>query len=97
MTFAVTRTRGPAWKRGQPMHAQPDWEAHRAFMNALAAEGFVVAGGPLSATNDVLLIINASTPDEVRTRLADDPWVAQSILVIKSILPWDIRLGSLRS
>jgi uncharacterized protein YciI len=97
MTFAVTRTRGPGWKRSQPMETQPDWEAHRAFMNGLVAEGYVTLGGPLPGTHDVLLIMNASTPDEIRTRLGDDPWAAQNILVVKSIQPWDVRLGSLRS
>lgn len=95
MIFAVTRTRGPAWKRSQPMENQHDWEAHRTFMNALVTEGFVTVGGPLPGTNDVLLIVNASTPEEARRRLNEDPWAAQSILVIKSVLPWDVRLGSL--
>ena len=47
--FAVIRTRGPRWNdAGQPLEGQEDWRAHADFMNALAADGFVLFGGPLT-------------------------------------------------
>jgi hypothetical protein len=57
--FAVTRTRGPNWKPGCPLEEQEEWASHAAFTDALQAEGFVVFGGPLEGTPDVLLIIRA--------------------------------------
>ncbi|HTQ95364.1 MAG TPA: hypothetical protein VMH89_01085, partial [Candidatus Acidoferrum sp.] len=57
--FAVTRTRGPAFDVSLPLEEQADWRAHAAYMNALHAEGFVLLGGPLEGTPDVLLIIRA--------------------------------------
>lgn len=48
--FAVTRSRGPAWKTERPMEEQDDWPSHAVFMNALHREGFVVLGGPLEGT-----------------------------------------------
>src|SRR5256885_805519 len=54
--FAVTRIRGPAWDPSMAMEAQADWPAHAMFMNRLHAEEFVLLGGPLDGTPDVLLI-----------------------------------------
>jgi hypothetical protein len=64
-------------------------------MNSLAKEGFVVLGGPLEGTSDVLLVVRATTPDEVRSRLAEDPWAIKDLLRITRVAPWTLRLGSL--
>jgi uncharacterized protein YciI len=93
--FAVIRTRGRAWQDARPLEGQADWTAHAAFMNALAGEGFVVLGGPMEGTADVLLVVRAETPGEIRSRLADDPWAGADLLRISRIAPWTLRLGSL--
>jgi hypothetical protein len=93
--FAVIRSRGPAWDQSRPMEAQGGWAAHAAFMNALQHDGFVVLGGPLEGTSDVLLIIRADEPKEIHARLADDPWTADDLLRITRVMPWSLRLGSL--
>ena len=92
--FAVRRVRGPAWNASLQMRAQAQWTEHAAFMNALAAEGFVVLGGPLGAGEEVLLIVNAADEGTIRARLAADPWTASSLLEIKSIEPWTILLDA---
>ena len=74
------------------MRAQALWAAHAAFMNALAAEGFVVLGGPLGEGAEVLLIVDAPTEDAVRTRLAADPWSLAGLLEIVHTEPWTILL-----
>ena len=53
--FAVLNTRGPKWDHAKPMEQHDGWRAHADFMNALVAEGFIVLGGPLEGTRDVLL------------------------------------------
>ena len=93
--FAVIRTRGPAWQEALPLEAQPDWGPHASFMNALKAEGFVVLGGPLEGTPEVLLVIRAASPDEIRSRLAEDPWSRTDQLRVDRIAPWTLRLGAL--
>lgn len=93
--FAVIRTRGPAWQDGRPLESQADWAGHASFMNGLAKEGFVVLGGPLEGTADVLLVVRAATPDEARSRLAEDPWTRKDLLRITRVAPWTLRLGSL--
>ena len=93
--FAVTLERGPRWNDLAPMEDQEDWRPHADCMNALKAEGFVVLGGPLEGTRQVLLILRAGDPDQIRSRLAPDPWHQQGLLKIVEITPWHLRLGSL--
>jgi uncharacterized protein YciI len=93
--FAVTLSRGPAWNAARPMEEQDEWRAHAVFMNALHREGFILLGGPLEGTPDVLLIARAHDEDEIRSRLADDCWTRNGLLRIEQITPWALRLGTL--
>lgn len=92
--YAVIRTRGSAWQPELPLEGQANWDAHAALMNALVSEGFVLLGGPLDGTPDVLLVIQASSADEIESRLQSDPWTAEGLLRITRIHPWTLRLGS---
>jgi uncharacterized protein YciI len=93
--FAVTRSRGPAWNHSLPMEQQDDWGAHAAFMNALHAEGFVLLGGPLEGTSDILLIARSNDANDIHARLSGDSWTSKDLLRIKEIVPWTLRLGCL--
>jgi uncharacterized protein YciI len=93
--FAVTRTRGPRWNPTRALEEQEDWIPHAAFMNRLHAEGFVLLGGPLEETPDVLLIIRAEDAEEIRSRLAADYWTRNGLLSFKQIVPWTLRLGKI--
>ena len=95
--FAVINTRGPNWNDDKPMEEQGDWRAHADFMNGLLAEGFVVLGGPLVGTRDVLLIVQAKDEAEIETRLAEDVWVVKGLLSRRQLNPWWLRLGTLGS
>jgi hypothetical protein len=64
-------------------------------MNALQRDGFVVLGGPLQGTSDVLLIIRAESPEEIVERLSADPWSGRDLLRVSRVMPWNLRLGSL--
>jgi hypothetical protein len=90
--FAVVRAHGPAWQETRPLEMQHGWRDHADFMNALAAERFVVVGGPLEGTGDTLLIVSAEGEGEIRQRLSADPW-GQDMLRLLRIAPWSVRLG----
>lgn len=90
--FVVRRRRGPAWNAALTMREQAGWGQHARFMNALAAEGFIVLGGPLGDGADVLHIVDAPSEDVVRTRFDGDPWTATALLEIARIEPWTILL-----
>lgn len=77
------------------MESQAGWASHAAFMNTLENEEFVILGGPLEGTSDVLLVVRAESADAVQARLASDPWTAQDLLRTTRVTPWTLRLGSL--
>lgn len=90
--FAVTRTRGKAWENDKPMHLQTGWAEHAEYMNKLTADGFIVLGGPLGNSEDILLIIDAAGEKEIIKKLGFDNWSMMYILKIKDIIPWTILL-----
>jgi uncharacterized protein YciI len=94
--FAVIATKGPAWDASKSRRSQQQWDEHALFMDRLAAEGFILLGGPLGDDegDDVLLVINAASESEIRATLADDPWSESGILKLKSIQRWNIWLES---
>ena len=95
MYFAVLRTTGPAWDPALPIDGQQEWPAHAAFMEAIADDGFIVLGGPVGDRTRFLFLVRADGEDEIRERLAADPWVPMELLEIASIEPWDVLLGEL--
>src|SRR5437660_4800205 len=93
--FLVTRSRGPRWDDSRPMEKQEEWPAHAEFMNSLERDGFVVLGGPISGTRDVLLVIRAPDEAQIQARLSRDPWSRNKLLCISEIRAWTLRLGSI--
>ena len=72
--FAVIRQYGSLYNPQKPLEAQPEWEAHRVFMNALEAEGLARLAGPLEETAEVLLIFRGENKEEIDRRLKADLW-----------------------
>ena len=90
----MRRVRGPAWNAALPMRSQALWAEHAAFMNALAAERFVILGGPVGFGEEVLLIIDAASEPALRNRLAADPWSTSGLLEVSRVEPWTVLLDS---
>ena len=91
--FAVIRRYGPPYDPQKPLEAQPEWEAHRVFMNQLETAGLARLAGPLEETAEVLLIFRAENKEEIDRLLKDDPWTQSGILSTERILRWNLRLG----
>jgi uncharacterized protein len=91
--YLVERAKGPAWDHSRGRREQDGWDAHAAFMDALAEEGLVILGGPIGEGDgeNALLIVDAESEAEIRARLADDPW-KDDILTIESVKPWSVWL-----
>jgi uncharacterized protein len=92
--FAVVREGGTRWDAAKTLREQTAWDEHADFMNGLAAEGFVIAGGPLDGGPRTLLVIDAGSENEIRRRLEDDPWTPMGLLRLASVEPWEVLLGS---
>jgi uncharacterized protein YciI len=95
--FAVIRTRGPCWNDAEAMEGQQDWRRHADQMNAMVADGFMVLGGPLVGTREVLLIVRAADEAEIEARLGADCWTINGLLRTLQVRPWWLRLGSVET
>ena len=94
--FVVINEQGPGWDPKRVMREQKGWPDHASFMDSLEAEQFVVLGGPLKySKHRAMLIVKASNEQELRKRLAEDPWMRTEVLKTIEIYPWDILLGKL--
>ena len=91
--YLVERAKGPAWDHSRGRREQDGWDAHAAFMDALAEEGVVLLGGPMGEGDgeNALLIVDAESEAEIRARLAEDPWT-DDMLTIESVKPWSVWL-----
>jgi len=91
--YLVVRGKGPSWDHSRARREQAGWDEHAAFMDGLAAEGFVVLGGPMGEGDgeDTLQVVDAESETAVRARLGDDPW-GEDMLVTKSVEPWQVWL-----
>jgi uncharacterized protein YciI len=92
--FVVIREAGPGWAPDASIREQEQWTEHAAFMDALLDDGFVVLGGPLGDGPTTLLIVDAENEEEIRARLADDPWTQLGLLLVSKVELWELLLGS---
>ena len=91
MFLVVLRRSGPEYDHSKPLEQQSGWEDHAAFMDGLVEDGFIVLGGVLADEMRTAHAVEARSEEEIRERLAQDPW-SGSHLVVDSIDEWTIRL-----
>ena len=91
MFLVILRRSGPDYDHSKPLEQQSGWLDHAAFMDGLVDDGFIVLGGVLGDEVRTAHAVEAGSEDEIRERLARDPW-SGSHLVVDSIDPWTIRL-----
>jgi hypothetical protein len=63
-------------------------------MDGLVDNGFTILGGPVGDGEQTLHAVEAADEDEIRARLAADPWAAAGLLRIGTIEPWALWLDS---
>lgn len=91
MFLVILRRSGPEYDHSKPLEQQSGWDEHAAFMDGLVDDGFIVLGGVLGDELRTAHAVQGGSEQEIRDRLARDPW-SGSHLVVDSIDPWTIRL-----
>jgi uncharacterized protein YciI len=86
--FAVRLVHGPGWDSSRQIRGQQGWAEHAAFMDGLVDDGWIILGGPVGDGEQTLHVVEAADEDEVRARLAADPWAQAGLLRIGTIEPW---------
>ena len=92
--FAVRLVHGPGWDPSRQIRDQEGWAGHAAFMDGLVEDGFLILGGPVGDGEQTLHAVEAADENEIRARLAADPWAAAGLLRIGTIEPWALWLDS---
>ena len=92
--FAVRLVHGPGWDSSRQIRDQDCWDEHAAFMDGLVDDGFIILGGPVGDGDQTLHVVEAADENEVRARLADDPWASAGLLRIGTIERWARWLDS---
>jgi uncharacterized protein YciI len=92
--FAVRLVHGTGWDTSRPIRSQDAWDEHAAFMDGLVDEGFIILGGPVADGEQTLHVVEAADENEIRARLAQDPWAAAGLLQIGTVEPWALWLDS---
>ena len=90
--FAVRLVHGPNWDPRRPIRGQDGWDEHAAFMDGLVADGFIIVGGPVGDGEQTLHAVEAADENEIRARLAPDPWASAGLLKTGTIEPWALWL-----
>lgn len=92
--YALLLKPGPAIAAGQRVSEHPAIGEHFAFLQRLAADGSLIAAGPLTdVEGEALAIVQADSLDDAR-RLAeqDDPGVLAGALAVQ-VRPWQVLLA----
>jgi uncharacterized protein YciI len=90
--FALALVHGPAWDDTRGIREQEAWTEHADFMDDLVADGFILLGGPLGGGEQTLHVVEARDEDQIRKRLAEDPWARAGLLEVGSVRPWELWL-----
>jgi hypothetical protein len=65
-------------------------------MDGLVDDGLIILGGPVGDGEQTLHAVEAADENEVKERLAADPWAAARLIRIGTIEPWTFWLDSRR-
>jgi uncharacterized protein YciI len=90
--FLCMLVHGPAWDGTRGIREQDGWVAHASFTDDLVDEGLIVVGGPVADGDYTAHLVEAADEDQIRARLAEDPWSSDGHLLVGLLEPWSLWL-----
>ena len=91
-TFILLFDPGPHWDESKEMGKQEHWDEHVKFVNKLFGQGKVFMAGQIVHYDRIVIIYDAKNESEIRITFKDDPFLKNGILLLESIMEWNIRL-----
>jgi uncharacterized protein YciI len=85
---------GPTWTSGPP-EAQPGWDEHAAFVDALVERGTMVMGGPFADFSGSMIVLEGVDAAGAREAVADDPFIANGVFVLEEVREWTVYVDEL--
>jgi hypothetical protein len=93
-TFAAIVQRTELWDPSREAHEQDGFAGHATFVGGLEREGFIALAGLMQPSTDVLFIFLADSEEEVRRRMAQDPWQQDGHAKLIRVEEIHIRIGA---
>ncbi|MBT2134669.1 hypothetical protein KK137_10015 [Croceibacterium sp. LX-88] len=93
-TFVALVERTAMWDHSKQAHEQDGFADHAAYMGGLEQEGFIAMAGLLAQSEEVLFIFLANSEEEVRQRLAQDPWQRSGQAKLTRLEEAHFRIGA---
>lgn len=93
-TFVGMVERTGKWDRSKEAHEQPGFSDHAAYMGSLEQEGFIAMAGLLAQSEDILFVFLADSEEQVRERLAQDPWQQSGMARLIRLEEAHFRIGA---
>ena len=85
---------GPTWTSGPP-EAQPDWDDHAMFVDALVERGTMVMGGPFADFSGTMVVLEGVDAEGARDAVAGDPFLANGVFVLEEVREWTVYVDEL--
>jgi len=82
---------GPNWEENKQCDEQKYWIEHKEFINELYEQGKVLMSGPIVHYDRIVMIYQAENESEIRITLKNDPFIKNGILILESVMEWDIK------
>lgn len=92
--YVIRVERGGPWDWSRDMRKQDGWDDHAAYMDAILEDGFLLMAGPLEGDRYTLWLVEAESEDQIRRRMAEDPWAANGMLRPVQIERWTIVMDA---
>lgn len=93
-TFAALVQRSDAWDHSKEVQDQEGFALHAAFAAQLEAEGFIAMAGIMEPSDEILFIFFADSEQEVRDRMAQDPWQQDGHAKLTRVEQVTFRIGA---
>ena len=93
-TFVALVERTALWDHAKEAHEQTGFADHAGYMGGLEKEGFIAMAGLLATSEDVLFVFLADSEEEVRERLAQDPWQRSGQAKLTRLEEAHFRIGA---
>jgi uncharacterized protein YciI len=93
--YVVISEAGAARDLSIGTRAQPFWDEHAEFIDALVESGFIALGGPFPDEGGAMIVVRAESEAGVYARLESDPWYRNDILRLAGVHRWELFIQEL--
>ncbi len=95
-TFVVFLKPAGGWEAGKDKHHQVGWDDHSDYIRRLLHSGKMLIDGFFKDDGSRMQVYVATSADEVREWLNNDPWVANGVFEVTALREWEFNLNTWR-